>query len=513
VTTPLLSRLTVAQQGEPRSLNPALENGGLSAELGLLLFQYLVKFDDHGRLVADAAMEVPTIANGGIARDGSTIRYRLRANLRFADGRRLTARDCVYSVAAILDPTHNVQSRYGYDVITKAEAPDDRTLVLHLKHPFAPLITIVMAPQGFPILPEHLLRKSGDFNRGDFTRAPVGSGPYVVTRWLHGDRLEMRANPYYAGGKPNIEHLEIRFVADPNAAINLLRTGEVAGWINDLDYAGLPQLRSIKGLRIRSTPVDIVGAIIFNTKDPLTADRRVRRALATAIDVKPLVGKAYRGAMSVRGAGRGLFIGAYDPAAYPDVPYDPGHARALLDAAGWIPAADGVRRKKGKRLDLSFIIQAGTPGDAIIANSVAQYERAVGANVVVKQFTISTFGAPAAEGGPVYGGHFHMALYPFGNGDDPDTTDQFACANVPPKGYNKSRICLAAIDALLAQGRGENDPAKRKVTYAQLQALLYREMPIMLLYQAPEIDAFPVGLNGGTGSISTAWWNAGAWTM
>ncbi|HEY5426108.1 MAG TPA: ABC transporter substrate-binding protein, partial [Candidatus Tumulicola sp.] len=197
--------LTLAQQREPMSLNPALENGTSSTELGLLLFQYLVKFDDRGRLIGDAATSVPTPANGGVSPDGLTISYHLRRGLRFADGTPLTARDCVWSIQAVQNPANNVQSRYGYDRIDRAEAPNATTLVLHLREPFAPLITLVLAPQGFPILPEHLLAKQANFNHVAFDALPVGSGPYVVTRWDRGDRLEMRANPYYWQGKPAIE--------------------------------------------------------------------------------------------------------------------------------------------------------------------------------------------------------------------------------------------------------------------------------------------------------------------
>ena len=93
--------LVVAQQREPASLNPALENGTSSTEWGELLFQYLVKYDDRGQLVGDAATEVPSPQNGGISRDGLTVTYHLRPGLKFADGAPLTANDCVYSISSI----------------------------------------------------------------------------------------------------------------------------------------------------------------------------------------------------------------------------------------------------------------------------------------------------------------------------------------------------------------------------------------------------------------------------
>jgi peptide/nickel transport system substrate-binding protein len=175
--------------------------------------------------------------------------------------------------------------------------------------------------------------------------------------------------------------------------------------------------------------------------------------------------------------------------------------------------SDGVRHKNGAALDVQMIIQAGTPGDAIVGNAVTQYERAVGARMSLKQFNITQFVAPASEGGPVYGGKFNLALYGFVNGDDPDTTDQFACANVPPHGYNKSRICDPRIDALLREGQRTFDSAKRKAIYAQLEALLHEELPIVLIYSRNEVDTFTDHLRGESVSIDGAWWNVGGWSL
>ena len=96
--------LVVAQQREPASLNPALENGTSSTQWGLLLFQYLVKYDDRGNLIPDAATEIPTLSNGGISRDGMTITYHLRPGLKFADGTPLTANDCAWSIGRHQQP-------------------------------------------------------------------------------------------------------------------------------------------------------------------------------------------------------------------------------------------------------------------------------------------------------------------------------------------------------------------------------------------------------------------------
>jgi peptide/nickel transport system substrate-binding protein len=503
--------LTIGQQQEPISLNPALENGQRSTQWGELLFSYLVKFDHAGNLVGDVATQVPSLVNGGISRDGRTITYHLRTGVRFADGVALTAHDCVWSIDAINNRANNVQSRYGYDRIIASEAPNDRTLVLHLAAPFAPILSIVLAPQGFPILPEHLLAKYPDFNHLAFNAQPIGSGPYIVERWLRNDRVEMRANPYYFLGEPKINRLVVRFIASPAGGTNELATHEIQAYFNEQDYSQYPLLLGLSGYVISDSPVSAVDAMIFNARGPLTGDALVRHALAEAIDVRSLVAKAYRGALDSRDAPRGLFLWAYDPRAFPGIEYDPDAARATLARAGWLPGADGIRMRSGRALDLLLVIQAGVPGESIAANLIAQYERAIGARVTIKQFAVTQFGAPASMGGPVYGGKFDLALYSFVNGDDPDTTDQFACANIPPNGYNKSRICDARVDGLLAAGRQTYDTARRKAIYARLQARLYQLLPMVFLYQRRELDVFPARLRGPSGSVDSVFWDVGRW--
>lgn len=489
-------RVIVVDQREPRSLNAALENGASSTMWGELLYNYLLKFDSSGALVGDVATVVPTRENGGISPDGTTITYHLRSGVRFADGTPLTAHDCVYSIGAILNPRNNVQTRYGYDRIARAQATDDRTLVLHLKAPFAPIFTLVLAPQGFPILPAHLLSKHPDFNNLPFNEHPIGGGPYVVRQWRHGERVELDANPYYFRGRPRIAHMTVRFVPDANTAINQLRTGEADLLFNDQDMGNVEILHGIRDVEVLRTPVNAVGALLFNTQDPATRDPAVRRALTQAIDIRALVRKTYRGALDAQDAGRGLFEWAYD-SRYPlSISYDPAAARRTLAK---------------RRLSLLMLIQANTPGDEILGSAVQQAEHEAGVAIQLKRYEITQFVAPASAGGPIYGGKFQLAYYPFINGDDPDVTDQFFCANIPPHGYNKSRFCDPKLDTLLIAARQTYDRAARIKLYSRIQARLHDALPIVLLYQRREIDGYNRRIHGITGSVSSIFWDAGSW--
>ena len=510
-TTVETNSLTIVQQREPRSLNPLFENGTASKEFGELLFSYLLTWNNHGQLVPDVAKQVPTLANGGISSDGLTITYHLRSDVRFSDGSRLTANDCIATLHAIMNPHSLVQSRYGYDRIGAADAPTPDTLVIHLRRPFAPILTLFFAPMGFPILPAHIITHITDLNTATFNEAPIGSGPYRVVRWSHGDRIDLVANSHFYRGSPHIAHLIIRFIPNPDVAIEQLQTGEAQFFFNDEDWSTIPQLRTLANVTTLVTPMNGIGALIFNTQSSPTNDIAIRRAVALGLNIPTLVSRSYRNAIHARHATRGLFMVAANDRAWPMLPYRPDLAARSLARNGWKRNGQDIRTKDGRPLRMLLAIAAGTPSEAAMAAQIRQELLAIGIDVEIKTYAMTQFAAPAEAGGPVYGGKFNLALYPFVPGDDPDTTDQFACNRIPPNGYNKPRICDPKIDALLLAGRENYNPVLRAKIYRQLQQRLARDLPMLPLFQARGVNAFTSRLHGVSGSVATVFWNAYHW--
>ena len=225
------ARLVIGQQREPSSLNPALETGLFSTELGMLLFQYLVKFDNRGQLVADAARDVPTLTNGGISRDGRTVIYHLRPGLRFgmvyaAHGARLRVLDRGnLESAQRRGRTHGVRPDRADGGAERYDAG------------VAPASSVRSAlgygdgTQRLSDLPAHVLRNYPDFNHIPFDSSPVGSGPYVVTRWIaaigsNWKRIPiMRAESQQSSGSSCASF-------NGDSLLNLLRTGEIDGAYN-----------------------------------------------------------------------------------------------------------------------------------------------------------------------------------------------------------------------------------------------------------------------------------------
>lgn len=172
--------LRIGTADVPRTLNPLLSTQPFEAVLDRLFADVLVTVDARGNFVPDLAAEVPTAGNGGISADGLTIRYKLRDRVRWQDGRPFTSRDVKFTYEAVMNPANDIVSRHGYDVVSRVDTPDARTVIFHLKHRFAPFVATVFGESDGPfcILPAHLLAGRTTINDGPYNALPVGTGPF-----------------------------------------------------------------------------------------------------------------------------------------------------------------------------------------------------------------------------------------------------------------------------------------------------------------------------------------------
>ncbi|MGR4064249.1 MAG: ABC transporter substrate-binding protein, partial [Vulcanimicrobiaceae bacterium] len=256
--------LIVAYPDEPVSLNPLLLEGAVSYAVSELGYSYLTNYDSRGTIVPDVAARVPTVANGEISRDGMRVTYTLRRGVRWQDGAELTARDVAFTFRAILNPANSIPSRYGYDQVASVQTPDAYTVVVHLKHPYSPIVSYFFGgDSNYPILPAHLLSRFPDLNHVAFNASPVGSGPFVYTRWSRGDSIATKANAGYYAGRPPLDGIALRLVHDSSTAVAQLTTGE-ADAAFFADVTRIASLRAIPGHRVVITPVPYFYALLFN---------------------------------------------------------------------------------------------------------------------------------------------------------------------------------------------------------------------------------------------------------
>jgi peptide/nickel transport system substrate-binding protein len=498
--------LRVGLWAEPSSLNPLLATNTAEEFIAGLAFDMLVTLDEHGRDVPDLAARVPTLENGGISKNGLTITYHLRRNVRWQDGAPFTSADVKFSWRAVMNPDNNVPERRGYDQVASVDTPDPYTVVFHLKHPFAPFVDTVFGESDDPyrIIPRHLLARYKNINQVPFNELPIGTGPFKVTRWIHGDRIEYAANPYYFLGSPKLRGITVYIVPDSNTQEAELRAHNL-DLAPDIATANLNNLRvrPAPGITTLLVPGPTYGSVDFNLTHPPLNDVRVRRALAYAIDQKRIIDTLLYGTAVPAAADLSDFYWAYDPHVT-HYPYDPAKARALLAQAGW---------NQSHPLTLQLVYGQGNATARQLGVQIQSDLRAAGVNVQIKTYTYTMLYATQAAGGILNGGKFDLAEYIWVAGADPDDSSGWMCDMAPPAGNNIPHYCNPELDAAERDALTHFDRARRKNDYAKTQQLLASDVPAVFLYYQRLRYALSTTLKNFKPNGVSAGWNAYDWSL
>ena len=507
--------LRVALYAEPNSLNPLLVTNTAEDFLSSLAFDSLVTVDDKGNDVPDLAAQVPTLKNGGISKDGLTIVYHLRRDVKWQDGVPFTSADVKFSWQAVMNPDDNVVERRGYDQVRSVDTPDPYTVVFHLKRPFAPFVDTVFgeSDEPFRLVPKHLLAKYSDINRIPFNELPIGTGPFKVARWIHGDRIEYVANKYYFRGAPKLRGITVYVVPDMNTEEAELRAHNV-DLAPDIATANLAHLRSnpTPGVTALLVPSPTYAAIQFNTTHAPLDDVNVRRALSYGIDEKRIISTLLFGTAVPAAADLSDFYWAYDPNVM-RYPYDPAKAQALLSASGWTAGPGGIRRKGGQPLSLQLVYGQGNATSQQMGVQIQSELRKIGVAVQIKTYTYTMLYATKAEGGILNSGKYDLAEYVWVAGADPDDSSQWMCGMAPPAGNNISRYCNPRLDAAEEDALAHFDRARRKKDYALIQQLLASNAPAAFQYYQRERFALSTALKNFKPNGISPGWNAYQWSF
>jgi peptide/nickel transport system substrate-binding protein len=512
-------RLVIAAAAEPRTLDPILGPAQPTLELSMFLFSYAIRYDDRGRPVPDALTEVPTPQNGDVSRDGRTLRYRLRRDAVWNDGVPLSCSDLRFTWRAVMNARNDVATRAGYDDIATIDCSDPHVAVVHMKRTYAPFLQQLWSVNGnAPILPEHVLARYNDA-RGSFNQAPyhaaptVTSGPYRFRSWRRGGEVRLEANERYFRGRPAIQEIVYRPVPDGNTLVFLLRRHEA-----DLVF-GLPEsqwssARSISGFTAIAPVVYSWTHIDFNLRSPLFRDAGLRRALTYALDRRALVKNVGHGLGELTDTifSPSLYRAAYDSRAV-KYPYSPARARALLDAAGWTLARDGIRVRRGRRLQFTISTQTESLSGRLLETQVQAEWRAVGADVSVKNYPGVLFFDNDPRRGILQGGKYDTAFFAWTGAPDLDMSAIYSGRYVAPHGQNAlgwdNRVATAAMD----DANATIDPARRIRDYAVVQREFARDDPSIILWYVRYPILWNDDVKGitATPAIAPPFWNTWAY--
>jgi peptide/nickel transport system substrate-binding protein len=474
--------LRVAVGTTPNSLNPLTLTQSSEVLITSMIFDGLVSATLDGKIVPVLAAVVPTSANGGISRDGRTITYKLRRGIKWHDGTPFSSRDVIFTQRAALNPNNNIPSRDPYRSVSRIDAPDDATVVVHLAKPYAPFVVEWFADGG--ILPAHLLASHPNINDLPFNAAPIGTGAFVFDHWDRGREIVLRANDAYVLGKPKIGRIVIQLMADDTSRGVALRTGET-DWAFG---ASETMARQFTG----NGPVR-----------PVLIDVRVRRAIALALDRRTMVAKISGAFAEPATANIGPALWAYDPHVKP-LPYDQAQSRALLEAAGWKLGANGLRERSGKPLTLQLTYAAGSRTFEAYGVQIQASLHAVGIDVAIKAQQPNVLYAPAAQHGVLMSGDFDMVYLGFTSSSDPNTRKAFGCAAIPPGGFNVSRWCDAEYERITIDALLQMDRVTRKSDYSRASQILIDQVPEVFVTWPKDIELVRSGVHIDDGARNFA---------
>jgi peptide/nickel transport system substrate-binding protein len=503
--------LRFADISDPDNLNEYLSTMDLVYFLSSMIYSYLVVADDRGQLIGDLATQVPTLANGGISRDGKTYVYHLRHNVLWHDGARLTSADVKFSWQAVVNPNNNTLHREGYTEIASIGTPDDYTVVVHLKRRYPPFVSKFFTPLqegGKPILPAHILAKYQSINRAPFNSAPIGSGPFKFVKWERGRKIVLERFKRYFKGEPKLERIEFNIIPEDQTVLNEVR-------LHHIDLVASPpstlyaQYRQLPDVTTRLYPWNSQALLIMNESHPGLDDVRVRGALASSIDYNALIQKLTHG--SAEPAHDIIPPTAIGYVKNPAYAYDPAGANAALDAAGYKPGADGVRTNGTVRLEYTLDIISGSDSLRMVAVQLQQYFHAIGVRLNIKAFAYNEIFTPD---GPIYGNRYDFASYGVTMSWDPDMTYYIGCDAFYPKGENVYRYCNHEVDALEKAGLNTDDPKERAAIYSKAERIIWRTIPYIPLYERERIAVHSPDLrNFKVNPSSTPWYNIWQWDI
>ncbi|MGB6599592.1 MAG: peptide ABC transporter substrate-binding protein [Candidatus Cybelea sp.] len=501
--------LRLGEDEEPDSLNLMFAHTAATDTIAGLLFSFVLRIDPRGNYVPDLATQVPTLANGGISPDGKRIVVHLRRGIVWADGAPLTSADWLFTYRAVMNPANNVKTRYGWDAIASASAPDPYTILIRLKRPNVAVLGILgMGGAAYPPLPAHLLAKLPNLNATPFNERPLSSGPYSLKEWNHGSSLVFVPNSRYFRGAPKLKQVIWKVVPDVNTLFNQLATHEIDVYPN-VSANGIPRLSSIAGIRVDRRLIADWRHLGINVSRPLLADVRVRRAIAEAVDWTRINDTIFHGIDTL--ARSDIFPESWAAPALPPYRYDPAAAKRLLSDAGWKLGADGVLHKGTRTMHLDIYATTGHQENTESQVLIQSMLHNVGIDVAIRNYPGSYL---FATDGPLYTGKYDLEWSIETNGPDPDNSGDWSGAFIPPRGANTSWLNDPIVNATSAAAASTFDLTARKRLYQREEARLREVVPAVFFSWRMNYTAMNEDLkNYVPAAFIGDSWNAWQWSI
>jgi ABC-type transport system substrate-binding protein len=446
--------ITFLIEANPTNLDPRYATDTQSQRIDGLLFSSLLQRDSQMQLHGD-------LADSWTTPNPLAYVFHLRHGVRFHDGRPLTAADVKATIDFILNPANKSPKRGAFRLVTSIETTDDATVLFHLSEPYASFPINLVSPT-VGIVPANA--------PADFSRHPIGSGPFRFVQQTQDEEVVIERNPEYDRGVPQLPRARFRVVPDAIVRALELRKGSADLEMSSLSPDIIPVLARQPALEVTEHSGTNLTYLGLNLEDPLLSRRELRQALAFATDRETLIRYLLRSQARIATGVLPPNHWAYEPnvAQYA---CDPARAEELLDAAGF------PRKEGGVRFHLT--LKSSTEEQARLIGAALQEQwRRVGIELELRPLELATLFSDVAKG------NFQITYQRWvGANTDPDFFEYaFSSKRFPPDGANRGHYRNPHMDALTDQIRVEMDQEKRKVLCSEVQKILAEDLPYLPLW-------------------------------
>ena len=477
-------RLRSHMTQDPSSLSLIGKPDQNSDIIASLVTDSLVKYDDN--LVLQ-----PRLARSWeVSSDRLTWTFTLRDGVKWQDGVPFTSRDVVFTVEKVRDPATEARSyRSAFEDLASIEAVDQLTVRATYRAPYADVLDYWT----LPMIPEHLVGKDPQFLSGEFSRHPVGCGPFRLVHTDPGREILLEANPSYWDGRPLLDQIAFRILPDERTAFEALLQGDLdlMHVTPDLWKEALASTRASRLSRF----VYYRHAVWYvgwnqDGSNPFFGDPGTRRAMVMALDrprfIAQALGNLARSAVGTYHPDSPWFDRSVTP-----WPYDPAAAGRLLDEAGWKDNDhDGVRERDGVPFAFTLLVPASTQE---IVDRIAVWVQdslgKIGVRMSIERIEWRAFQERRREH------RFQAAMASLTFSPAPDRFEIYH-SSARAHGFNYVGLCDPEVDRLLMEGRRTFDPASRREIYRRLQRRLHELEPLSCLFNFAAPVLFDSRLEG-----------------
>lgn len=478
--------------GEVDTLNPAYAFFATSYTIFDLVYSSLVKEGLDGKYYGDLA-ESWTRSD-----DGLTWTFNLKDNIKWHNGQPYTAGDHAWIISEIMGDPEGWATLVNYTNGFKAvTAPDDKTLVITLEYPI-PNMEYRVSFLYAMYRPDYEGLATLEDLQNFQNEALIGTGAFKVNKFDKDQALlVLDANPDFYDGAPKIDGVIFQKFDNSDALVQALKVGDIDATA-EVPTSAFETVKAFENVAVKNVPGRSFDELIVNvapptndpapTAHPALADPQVRQAIAHAINKQDLVDITYQGLARPEWSivSPQLSAGFWHNPTITDYAFDLAKANELLDAAGYPKGADGVREKDGQKLELRLQYDADYPEYARNADLIAGWLSEVGIKATPEGMDYNTLVERTTGVGD-----FDLVIWGWGGDPDPDfilsimLCDQFAVG-----GWSDSGYCNPEYDQLYLDQQSAATPEERQVIVHQMQALLHRDLPYIVLYNYDSLYAY-----------------------